>query len=158
MAKRLIKVNGVLLKALHKHYGLTFDYEDAKKFIEDAGFDVYGNQYSALIERLIEHGYAKAIIPNTGEHKGHKRIYLSAKIDDLVLFNNPRNWKRGVYWLAVTPLWFIIPVGVAVTAHSVLSLLSLREVTNVTLTFLVTLAYIGLLGAAYLYQNHRKRP
>jgi hypothetical protein len=156
---KLIKVDGRLLKALYDKYGMNFDYEGGKKFAKDSGNDEFGMNYPALIDVLVEHGYGEMVVPNVGERKGYKQVYLSSSIRDLMTYNSRFDWKRAVYWTAVAPLWVIIPVGAGVIAHFIFStVFRLQAGTAAVLACLTLLVYVALLGFAYAYQDHRKPP
>ncbi len=160
MSGKLIELNGKLLKSLYDHYGMNFDYEAGKQYASGSGYDNYGTGYANLIDVLVEWGYAEVIIPNTGERKGHKQVNLSFGVRDLILYNSSFDWKRCVYWVAVVPLWAVIPVGTAMIAHFLLSLsvFELNTQAAAVLTGLVSFVYVGLLGLAFLYRDHRKPP
>ena len=160
MTKRLIELNGKLLKSLYDHYGMNFDYEAGKQYAGESGHDTYGTGYAALIDTLVEYGYAEVITPNLGERRGHKQVNLSFDVRDLISYNSSFDWKRYVYWMAVVPLGVIIPVGAGVVSHFVLSLslFGLSTQAVAALTSLLSFVYIGLLGLAFLYRDHRRTP
>lgn len=163
MAGQLIKVNGKLLKSLYSHYGMNFEYEAGKQYA--CKLSAYGGadmayEYTTLIASLVDGGYAEVIKSNVGEHKGRERVNLSFDVRDLILYNSSFDWKRVLYWAGVAPLWLIVPVGAFIIIHFVLSLplLGLSAAAVASLTGLVWFAYIGLIGLAYLWKDHRKPP